>query len=315
MYLQAVPLVLSVSILIQLASAVTALLLVRASGFYKPWIFIAAAISLMVVRRITSLKIMLSSGVIPASSLGPELIALFISILMLTGLILFRPMFKAIKAAQKKSNEKIAEKEVQVRESHHHMKNDLQMIAAMVRLQQDYLPEGPALSFFKDLESRLHSFSLLHEYIYSGGDPNDSIAEYIRLLTVRIESVYSSANPSVVIRLELSDFSADRKEMLNCGLLLNEAITNAYKYAFPPGTLTSPVITVTAGTEDGKRVVTVRDNGVGLPDSGTSPGTTFGLILIRSIGETPGWSTSVSSPARPGDEARKYPGTLVVMEF
>lgn len=269
----------------------------------------------MGVRRITSLRIMLASGFIPASSLGPELIALFISVLMITGLLLFRPMFKEIKTAQEASKEKLAEKEVLVKESRHHVKNDLQMLAAMVRIQQEYISEGPVRSFLKDLESRLHSFSLLHEQVYSGGGGIDSLAEYITLLTGRIQSVYGPANPSVDIRLELEDVTADRKEMLNCGLVLNEAITNAYKYAFPPGMASDPLITVTAGLEGEKRVVRVLDNGIGLSGHGEDAGTSFGLTLIQTIGETPGWSTSAVSPASAGKQEESNPGTMVVMEF
>jgi hypothetical protein len=234
------------SIFLQLASAVTAIILIRRSGFYKPWFFISAAIAFMAVRRIISLGNMAVSGIILQSELGPELIALLISILMLTGLLLFRPAFSTIRAMQERSKAKLAEKDLLVRESHHHVRNDLQMLAGMVRIEQDFLPEGPLQSFLKDLELCIQSFTLLHDYVYSGENEKGLMSVYIRQLVEIIKRVYAASNPSVQIRLDLSDFEAERKEMLYSGLILNEAVTNAYKYAFPEGAVSSPVITIQA---------------------------------------------------------------------
>jgi two-component sensor histidine kinase len=310
-----VPVILTVSILIQLATAFTAVLLVKSSGFYKPWIFIAAAISLMALRRIISLQNIVTSGVTPAADLGPELIALFISILMLTGILLFRPMFIAIRKNQTLSKEMITQKELLVRESHHHVKNDLQMLSGMIRLQKKYLPEGPVQSFFKDLEIRIQSFSLLHEYVYSPGDEAGSISRYIRQMVKIIREIYSTDYASIPIHLELSDFQVDRKEMLYCGLIVNESLTNAFKYAFPRGEIPSPAITVRTFMEGEKRTLTISDNGVGLPESVKPDQGSYGLTLIRTIGKTSGWSTLVQSPAPNSAGGEDSPGTLVLITF
>lgn len=304
-----VPVILSVSILLQLASAVTALLMVRTSGFYKPWIFIASAITLMAVRRITSLQNILISGIFPASSLVPELIALFISILMLTGLLLFKPMFLKIREVQKEHLKKVKEKELLVRESHHHIKNDLQMLASLVRLQEEYQTEGVARAFYRDLELRIKSFALLHEYIYSSGDDVPIFSRYMGRLASAIGEVYRSTDCHAKLSFDIADFEIDRKEMLYCGLVLNEALTNSYKYAFPRGEISGPEINIRAFREGEKRLLRITDNGIGLPpDFNPEKSGSYGLTLIRAIGENEGWVTSVA-PASEG------PGTIVTLSF
>jgi two-component sensor histidine kinase len=234
---------------------------------------------------------------------------------MLTGILLFRPMFIAIRRNQTLSKEMIAQQELLVRESHHHVKNDLQMLAGMIRLQKKYLPEGPVQSFFKDLEIRIQSFSLLHEFVYSPGKEERSVSRYIRQIVGIIQAIYSADNSAITIRMELSDFAADRKEMLYCGLILNEALTNSYKYAFPDEKISSPAITVRTFMEGERRTLEITDNGIGLPESIQSGQSSYGLTLIKSIGTTSGWSTAVQSPAPGHASPGSGPGTTVLLEF
>ena len=213
MHQYVVPAVLTVSILIQIASAVTALFLVRKSGAYLPWIFIATAITLMAVRRIISLRNIFVSGAFPASSLGPELVALLISILMFTGLLLFRPFFRYIRRMQEESNRKVKEKEMMVKESHHHIKNDLQMLSGLVRLQESSFTDTNPHDFYKDLELRIQTFTLLHEFIYSSGKDGVSFVDYIQKLSSAIGDAYDCDTKHVEIRNELEELAVERRAL------------------------------------------------------------------------------------------------------
>ena len=314
-----VPIVLSVSILLQLASAVTALLLIRVSGCLKPWLFISVAIVLMAIRRIISLWNILVSGVFPASALGPELVALVISILMLTGLVLLQPTFRAIRRIQADSERRIAEGQLMVRESHHHIKNDLQMLAGLVRMQINSLPGGASKDLLRDVEMRVRSFAMLHDEIYAAGAEGIDVAQYVERLVRAIHSVFTHRSSPIALELDVHRIHADRKEILYCGLLLNEALTNAYKHAFPADAIVEPRVVVSLRAEGGLRVLEIRDNGVGVPADGCDEASTsYGLSLIRAIGEGASWTTRIVSPvvrSAADPTSGVAPGTAVVMRF
>ncbi len=314
-----VPIVLSVSILLQFASAVTALLLIRVSGYLKPWLFISVAIVLMAIRRIISFCHMLGSGVFPASALGPELVALVISILMLTGLVLLQPTFRAIRRIQADSERRIAEGQLMVRESHHHIKNDLQMLAGLVRMQINSLPGGASKDLLRDVEMRVRSFAMLHDEIYAAGAEGLDVAQYVERLARAIHAVFTPRSSPIALELDVRRIHADRKAILYCGLLLNEALTNAYKHAFPAGAIAEPRIVVSLRAEGGRRVLQIRDNGVGIAaDAYDDASASYGLSLIRAVGEGTSWTTRIVSPAAPGESGQTGsggPGTSVVMEL
>jgi hypothetical protein len=148
--------ILAVSIALQLAAAGTALSLMRRSGFYLPWLLVSIAISLMAIRRITSFVGMLQRHSFPSSALGPELIALLISILMLSGLWLFRPAFRSLVTVRERE---LSAKDLLIRESHHHVKNDLQMLQSLIRLQMNAARESGEREILRDLVLRVRAFS------------------------------------------------------------------------------------------------------------------------------------------------------------
>ncbi|MFW6288965.1 MAG: sensor histidine kinase [Spirochaetota bacterium] len=317
-----VPSILAISILLQVASAITALYLIRVSGYLKPLLLISAAIVLMAIRRIITLSGMISTGVVPASSVGPEVVALLISVLMLSGLLLLGPTFEDSRRAETESKRKIEEGRLMVRESHHHIKNDLQMLASLVRLQIHTIPDDATRDLFRDLELRIRSFAMLHEEIYTSHETGVRLSHYLRRLSLAIHSVYGSGDPPIELDFELEPIEADRKEILYCGLLLNEALTNVHKYAFTGGRIGRPRVVVTTKQSGERRILSVTDNGVGMaaadPDCSGSE-SSYGLSLIRLIGESENWKTSVVSPVfatsaserPPGDG----PGTRVTLEF
>jgi len=312
--------VLSVSILLQIASAVTALSLIRVSGYLRPWLFISTAIVLMAVRRIISFWNLVANGTATIASLGPELVALLISVLMLTGLALFRPTFQRIRATQHDSERQIAEGEMLVRESRHHIKNDLHMLAALVRMQMQHLPDDRARDVLRDLELRIRSFAFLHDEIYASPDSPIRLDEYLGRLANAIHAVHGCGDRRIGLDLRLEPLSAERKEVLHCGLLLNEALTNAYKHAFPDALVANPRVTVVARRVGDRRMVRVTDNGVGFPTAATPAATnSYGLALIRAIGEETGTQTSVVSPAvdpdAPEGSTASVPGTSVTLLF
>lgn len=280
--------VMATSILLQILSAVVALLLIAKSGFHRPWFLLTAAIGLMAIRRVVSFVPMLREGHFPDSALAPELIALIISACMLFSLLLFFPEFRLLSY---KKNLELTERDVLVRESHHHVKNDLQRLQSLVRLQRNSLTRETESSFLRDLETRIQAFSLLHEHLYRGSVGNSvSLSSYLQQLARSVAENYH--NMPVQLTLDLADCSLNRADLIHCGLIVNEALTNAFKYAFV--TTQNPRITVATRRVENRMVLTVSDNGVGLPQEVIDGNRdSFGLSLVRGICSRPGWQLSI----------------------
>lgn len=286
------PYILAVSIALQLAAALTALSLMRKSGFHIPWLLVSIAISLMAIRRITSFVGMIQRHSFPTSALGPELIALLISILMLSGLWLLRPAFRSLIAARERE---LSAKDLLIRESHHHVKNDLQMLQSLIRLQLNSAREPGEREILRDMVLRIRAFSVLHEHIYRGVAGEVSFREYIGNLVQAIAENFQRGK--VRLKADLRDVPIDSRNLLYSGLAVNEALTNAYKYAFDEEA-ESPLIVVSNRLEGDEIVVEVTDNGKGLPPEVLDgSGDSYGLTLMRGIGSYPGWSLNIQSPS------------------
>ena len=297
--------ILAVSIPLQVASAVTALCLMRRSGFHLPWLLISIAVSLMAIRRITSFVGMIQRGKFPATALGPELIALAISVLMLSGLRLFRPAFRSLMAARK---QELSAKDLLIRESHHHVKNDLQMLQSLIRLQMNTTQKSGERDILRDLVLRVRAFSILHEHIYRGVEGEVSFRQYVGNLARAIAENFRRGR--VRLQVDLHDAPIDWRNLLYSGLVVNEALTNAFKYAFDEGA-ESPVVRVSNHLEGEEIVVEITDNGKGLsPEILEGCQDAYGLILMRGIGSYPGWSLDIESPpSSPGAAVGLRPGS------
>ncbi len=283
------PAILGLSILLQLASAVTAVCLSVRTGFYKPWILIAAAVSLMAVRRIISFIDIMQGGHIPASALGAELTALLISTLMLAGILMFGP---ALRMIQRRNELELEAKDMIVRETHHHVKNDLQLLQSIVTLQRGFQNTDSDPGFLSDLESRIRSISLLHEHLYNIEASVASVQFYLQSIAESISTTYNHRN--VEMHLDLQDHPVSTKNLLYCGLLTNEALTNCYKHAFGQGTA-NPQIHVRTQRENGQLLLQVSDNGCGMTRDAIqdSSRNSYGMSLIQSLGESSGWSVVI----------------------
>ncbi len=159
----------------------------------------------------------------------------------------------------------LREKETLLREIHHRVKNNLQVIASLLRLQSRYLRDEHARTFFDESQSRVHSISLVHEMLYQAGDlARVDFGEYLRTLTKHLVDGWRGTASSIDVRVEASGVQLAVDTAIPCGLIVTELLTNALKHAFPKRA--SGTIQVKANQTSGGRVTfTVQDNGVGLP--------------------------------------------------
>jgi PAS domain S-box-containing protein len=184
------------------------------------------------------------------------------------------------KEAQEQLQVSLQEKEVLLKEIHHRVKNNLQIIQSLLRLQSSYVEDPEMLQLFRDSQNRIRSMALVHEHLYRSEDlAQIDFADYIQSLA---QSLFRAYNSSSQIHLELNLVSAQINidTALPCGLIINELVSNALKYAFRDDR--AGIIEITLQIDSTSQfILTVADNGVGLPEQ-ISPKTTdsLGLQLV-----------------------------------
>jgi len=176
------------------------------------------------------------------------------------------------------------QKEVMLREIHHRVKNNLAIVISLLNLQIQKHPNPELQQIMKDIELRIRSMALIHEHLYHS-ETLDKIplANYLHDLATIILSTFSGRKIQLKCHLDPTDVSIETA--LPLGLITNELLTNAFKYAFPDnehGVITLSLISI----EDGHCVLTVKDNGIGLQkDFSFQHQDSLGMFIIRILVE------------------------------
>jgi PAS domain S-box-containing protein len=169
------------------------------------------------------------------------------------------------KRAEEVIRASLREKEVLLREIHHRVKNNMQVISSLFNLQAGYIKDEEALRILKEGQTRIRSMALVHEKLYQSGDLSKiDLAGYIQSLSAHLFHVYLVDPNQVRLETEFEDVPLDINTALPCGLILNELISNALKHAFPAGRKGVLMIRLRRG-KDGAVELRIADNGVGFP--------------------------------------------------
>lgn len=193
----------------------------------------------------------------------------------------------AEKKAEEQVNTALREKEVLLREIHHRVKNNLQVMTSLLSLQADYIQDPYTLTLFYEAQSRMRSMALIHEELYQSRDlARIDYQEYVEKLTANLVQVFSK-NPNIEIVLDLSNVFFGVEAAIPCGLIINELVTNALKYAFPhdsKGTIAIRLKALSADPDQTNYLLTVEDDGVGIPADVDFENTeTLGLQLVNIL--------------------------------
>jgi signal transduction histidine kinase len=186
------------------------------------------------------------------------------------------------------------EKEVLLREIHHRVKNNLQVIGSLLHLQSDQLKDPEGLALFEDMQNRIRSMALIHESLYQTGDlARFNFAGYIESLSTHLVQSYQAETSHIRLYTALDKLAFDVDTAIPCGMLLNELLTNALKYAFPDGRAGDIHIVLRA--EAGQVTLSVRDTGIGLPESLDFRNTeSLGLQLVCMLTEQLGGTMTLT---------------------
>jgi len=178
----------------------------------------------------------------------------------------------------------LAQKDALLREVHHRVKNNLQVISSLLRLQAAGSSSPQAARLFQESESRIHSMALIHEQLCRSGDHTRiDFRDYVEGLTRNVLASAGEAERPIRVALDVDPVPLDLDIAISCGLILNELLSNALKYAFPDGR--DGVISVTFRCVEGSATMVVADNGIGLPvvPKGQEPAPSLGLRLVTAL--------------------------------
>ncbi len=188
--------------------------------------------------------------------------------------------------AEERLKESLLEKEVLLRETHHRVKNNFQIIMSLLSLQASGLRERSLHAPLEEAKNRIRSMALIHEKLYQSGEmARIDFGSYLRAISCDLRRVYSGEASAAELSVECQDLFLEIDQAIPCGLIVNELLTNCFKYAFPAGWGNKGLIRVSLA-EDGDGMVTlvVSDNGIGIPDTaGIELPATLGLNLVSML--------------------------------
>jgi|GEM_PF-1612473 len=194
----------------------------------------------------------------------------------------------ARKAAEEKVHASLYEKSILLKEIHHRVKNNLQVISSLLSLQANHCDDASVRDVFGQSRDRVRSMALVHEQLYQSKTFSKiEIGQYLRKLIKSLQFHHQASEKSVALHLSVEKVYLSIEKAIPCGLIANECITNVYKHAFPeshtePGEMKITLRQLDKGTLE----LVVADNGVGLPRSFDNTGSqSLGIRLIRMLTE------------------------------
>lgn len=186
-------------------------------------------------------------------------------------------------SAKNEIKNSLQEKELLLREVHHRVKNNLQIISSLLNLQSGYIKNKDDLEIFKDSLSRVKSMAFVHEQLYQSSNlANVEFSEYVRNLLTYLLHYYTQDPGSIKLNINVENVFMDIDTSIPCGLIVNELVTNSLKHAFhgKPGEISIDLHSI----NDDQYMLTVADNGTGLPEGFDFKNTeTLGLQLVNGL--------------------------------
>jgi PAS domain S-box-containing protein len=187
------------------------------------------------------------------------------------------------KRAEEQIKASLAEKEVLLREIHHRVKNNLQVVSSLLYLQAQKLTDPALQACFLESQNRICSMALAHEQLYQSKNLSEvSVKAYAENLVDQLCQIFHCPDQTINCCLEVEDLELDIEKIIPCGLLITELLSNAYKHAFVdgrPGRITISIKKV--GSEMG---LSVADTGIGFPaDIDYRHARTLGLQLVTAL--------------------------------
>jgi len=217
----------------------------------------------------------------------------------------FRDVTERVKD-EEKLRAALGEREVMLREIHHRVKNNIQIISSLLRLQSRYIRDEKALELLDESQNRIRSMALIHEKLYQSQDLSRiDFSDYIAKMITHLFAIYKIEFSRIRHRVEAKGIQLDINRAIPCGLIINELITNVLKHAFPEDREGEILVRMRPSDGD-KYELTVKDNGAGLPeDFDPAKKGTLGFQIVNDLVKQLDGSI----------EIRRGPGTEIIIRF
>lgn len=187
-----------------------------------------------------------------------------------------------IKNAERKILSSLEEKEVLLKEIHHRVKNNMQIISSLLSLQANHTGSEEATEILKESRGRVKSMAMIHEKLYQSDDLGKlNIEDYLKNLVMDILRSYSDISNEITATFDIEHVLLNIDTAIPMGLLVNELVSNSIKHAFPTG---KGNVSIKLKLSGDKYILTVSDNGTGLPsDVDPFNASSLGLQLVASL--------------------------------
>lgn len=202
--------------------------------------------------------------------------------------------------AEAQIKKSLREKEALLKEVHHRVKNNLQIISSLLNLQSNAIKDENILALFRDSQNRVRLMAMIHEKLYQSNNFGTiELADYLRDLSSHLLRSYRIDRTNFCLEIDISRISLKIDTAVSCGLIINELITNSLKYAFPPDRdpcLLGKINIAAKQTDSNHFSICYQDNGVGLPDDLDIENTkTLGLQLVTGLTEQLGGLLNINN--------------------
>ena len=188
------------------------------------------------------------------------------------------------KRAENKIKAQLEEKNVLLKEIHHRVKNNMQVVSSLLNLQSSFIKDKKAHNLLKDSQNRVRTMALIHEKLYQSKDlTRIDFADYIESFTSQLVQSFKDETNHISILHDFDNILLVIDTAIPCGLIINELLTNSLKHAFPDKK-EGEITIVFKSDKSGNYNLTVKDNGVGLPENiDINHSDSLGLQLVNTL--------------------------------
>jgi two-component sensor histidine kinase len=185
---------------------------------------------------------------------------------------------------ERQIREMLSEKDILIKEIHHRVKNNLQVISSLLNLQAGQVKDAYTVDILRESQNRVHSMALIHEKLYQSSDLSSiNFEAYLHSLVTSLSQTYRLQSSNITVHVQAEQIFLSLDTAIPCGLIVNELVSNSFKYAFPdqkPGTLNVACRPI----DKNRLILSVEDDGIGLPEGiDIRKQTSLGLKLVNSL--------------------------------
>ncbi|MGB3606715.1 MAG: histidine kinase dimerization/phosphoacceptor domain -containing protein [Psychroserpens sp.] len=202
-------------------------------------------------------------------------------LLLLIAAIALYTMYSRINLKNEIITKALKDRDLLLHETHHRVKNNLQMISSLLNLQSKYVNDVRVHEVLQNGRNRVQSMAILHKNLYVGDDLNMvNIQNYFEGLVENIFNSYDKTNGQIQLHIEANNIIMDIESVIPIGLIVNELVTNSLKHGFPLEKIKSPAIHIEMTDRGQDQRLLVKDNGIGINQTAINQTESFGQRLI-----------------------------------